>query len=484
MADKMNISRAEAHSTQGDNNESFFERSAHTLFDAISDMAALVLPKKTTQMLWEHASDKAHLPDFGLNFGKTQAESDDLRSLSIPEFRSVQADHLKNSPFSDALEFTFMGNNLNYNALEDVCLALDSADEIRSRTSADKSDGDDQPTLIVRRDGSIERNSLAPHADQITVEFETSDEQELSIEQKAAVRDLLAYMRMHNPEAKVPLEWNKALDDTLPPPVMQWPQVASVGQASAYSIKAGLRSGDGGGFSGSGGLAHSIMPEGIDRSGKSMDIHTDNTGKLVDSLELHKFVYKVVHAVSGNEGNFTSINPNDAGYGISVGIRQWNQKAGELPNLLQAMHQHNAQKFEHIFGTYAHKLLDESWVRNYHMAGDHDLMNRMSTALHQKDFQHVQVNLARDFVKSSIKLAYQYGLKSELGLALVCDMVNQTGRGGCEAALRRSGLHKGVDPVSEHNAVHKLAHSTDRAGAKQRFEALSKRFSSEKTAVV
>jgi hypothetical protein len=75
-------------------------------------------------------------------------------------------------------------------------------------------------------------------------------------------------------------------------------------------------------------------------------------------------------------------------------------------------------------------------------------------------------------------------LKSELGLALVCDMVNQTGRGGTEAALKRAGMHKGAEIANEHHAVHKLAHATDRAGGQHRFAALSKNFSAEKTAVV
>ena len=469
MAEKSDISRVETHSSLHDSGRSFFESSACNLWNAIGDMAHSAVSNTAN---WR-------LPNLSMNF-------DQLLPGDGPQ--PTPPASVKDSVFFNPMELEFAADSCSYKALQDVCFALDNAQQLRSRSSAERGIFDQQPALIVQQDGGIERNNQAPAGAQVLIEFETEADGNLSLEQKAAARDLLSYMRMHNPVAEVPAIWSSFLDDTLPPPVMLGPRAPGSDSASStqsgYRRFPGLRARDGGGFSGSGGRAHSIMPEGIDHSGKTMDIHSDKSGRLVDSLELHKFVDKVVHAVSGNEGHFTSINPNDAGYGISVGIRQWNQKVGELPHLLKAMHQHNPEKFEHIFGSYSPKMLDESWVRNYHMAGDKNLMNRIDTALHQKDFQHVQVNLAREFVKSSIKLAYQYGLKSELGLALVCDMVNQTGRGGTEAALKRSGLHKGAELANEHHALHTLAHSTDRAGGHQRFSALAKNFSAEKQAVV
>ena len=482
MAEKNDISRVETHSPLDDSGRSFFESSARNLWNAIGDLAHSAASNTAN---W-------HLPILSFNFDQL---------LPGDKLQPAAPASVKDSVI-DPIELELAGDAGSYKALQDVCLALDNAQQLKSRSSVERGMFDQQPALTVKQDGSIERNSQTPAGSQVLIEFETGADGILSLEQKAAARDLLSYMRMHNPGADLPAIWSSYLDDTLPPPVMldppsgiqsQYPGSGASRAPGTDSVSSeqtgyrrfpGLRSHDGGGFSGSGGKAHSIIPEGIAHSGKTMDIHTDKTGKLVDSLELHKFVDKVVHAVSGNEGQFTSINPNDAGYGISVGIRQWNQKVGELPHLLKAMHQHNPEKFEHIFGSYSQKMLDESWVRNYHMAGDKNLMNRMDTALHQKDFQHVQVNLAREFVKSSIKLAYQYGLKSELGLALVCDMVNQTGRGGTEAALKRSGLHKGADIGNEHHAVHTLAHSTDRAGGHHRFIALAKNFSAEKHAVV
>lgn len=215
-----------------------------------------------------------------------------------------------------------------------------------------------------------------------------------------------------------------------------------------------------------------------------MDIPTDSSGKLVDSLQLNNFVDKVVNAVSGNEGNFTAINPNDAGYGISIGIRQWNQKAGELPTLLKAWHKSNPEHFNQIFGSYSDKLLNENFVRNHNIAGDGDLMGRMKTALGDKGFQQVQVDLARDFVKDGIKLGHQYGLRSELGLALVCDIVNQKGRGGAAEALKRAGLRPGVEVANEKAATDHLSAVSNRPHAGQRYASLRNHFSSANEADV
>jgi hypothetical protein len=87
-------------------------------------------------------------------------------------------------------------------------------------------------------------------------------------------------------------------------------------------------------------------------------------------------------------------------------------------------------------------LLDENFVRNHDMAGDPDLMKRMETALADKDFQAVQKALARDFVRDAAKLGYDYGLRTELGLALVADIANQKGFDGAEGVLKGAGLHR------------------------------------------
>lgn len=184
--------------------------------------------------------------------------------------------------------------------------------------------------------------------------------------------------------------------------------------------------------------------------------------------------------ISSHEGNFTSINKNDAGYGISIGIRQWNQKAGELPVLMKAWNRQDSQKFHQIFGPYAEQLLNDKWVRSYDMAHDEQFMSRMKTALADKEFQQVQMSESRSFVKRNIDLAHSYGFHSELGVALVCDMVNHMGSGGTEKAMQKIGLVKGGQIADERRAVERL--SSVRPNGKMYYAMLDKKFSDRNAA--
>lgn len=379
---------------------------------------------------------------------------------------------------------------------------LEKTKKITSRKSSDVKAGDAEADVIVKKDGSIVVNpdKLASSEGELVVQFEVDDSaQKIASNQKAVIRDMISFMKMQNPDAEIPSDWNSVLAEELPPPVM----VSKVSGGSAsragvasragaanpvpsgggYRSMPSLRAFDGGGYAGSGGSRSSIIPSGIDRSGKAMDIHTDKSGKLVDNLRVNNFVDKVVAAVSGNEGNFTAINPNDAGYGISIGIRQWNQKAGELPHLFKAWHDHNPQQFKEIFANYSDKLLSESFVRSYNMAGDGSLMKCIQHALANKDLQKVQVELAREFVQDGIKLGMQYGLRSELGLALVCDIVNQKGRGGAEQVLKKAGLHAGTAHVANEGEItDRLSAVSNRPGAAQRYALLKNHFNGQSKA--
>jgi len=103
--------------------------------------------------------------------------------------------------------------------------------------------------------------------------------------------------------------------------------------------------------------------------GRPTTLENQLASKMKDSLNLHNLVDRVVAAVSGNEGNFTAISMNDASDGLSVGIRQWNQKAGELPT-----------------------LLNEGWIRNADLSAQPGLMDDPEAALADRQFHGVQVS--------------------------------------------------------------------------------------------
>lgn len=358
---------------------------------------------------------------------------------------------------------------------------LDEASKLAIDTTLHDKQAGIEPDIIIDKHGVPHlnpfRRRLGPD-ETVFVALEADDNwREISAAQaadqlqKACVRDLISYFEMQNPGASIPDEWLSVLSrqPDLPPP--------------HSGAGGGFRGGEGGGYAGGcGGHPGTISDHIPHRVARGVDVgHATKmenalAPRLKDSLDLHKFVDRVVAAVSGNEGNFQSINRNDSGYGISVGIRQWNQKVGELPGLLKAWHDKDPEKFQQIFGENANNLLKENWVRQANFQAQPGLMDSMKNALADHEFQDVQVQLARDFVVRGIQLGMKYGLKSELALAHVVDMANQKGFGGAESVLRRAGQLGG----NEKDIVHRLEDAAHRAGGHKRLQALEQKFDANK----
>lgn len=194
-----------------------------------------------------------------------------------------------------------------------------------------------------------------------------------------------------------------------------------------------------------------------------------------------QFIDRVKKLISRNEGGYSTIALDDNGYGISVGIAQWNQKKGELPKLFRAwwdaaeaekegalpdlfkgwrkaaeadVHQKPEEatktfsggfnRFEEIFGLHAQTLLDEQKVREYPFTADtdesRDMMSRLRTALDDTLFRKVQDELVRNNVRRAINLAHNYSHHSTRFIAQVADVANQYGWNGCESFLRKANV--------------------------------------------
>jgi hypothetical protein len=215
-------------------------------------------------------------------------------------------------------------------------------------------------------------------------------------------------------------------------------------------------------------------------------------------LDMHKLTDRIVAAVAGNEGNLTTVTTNDAGFGWSIGMRQWNQHVGELPSLLGAMYRKDPCKFVQDFGPYAGKLINnvsdpahatvnETFVRH----ADFSALLGFADAKHKhvnhvqdvekalNDFQDVQVALSRQLVDGGIKLAKKYGFQTELGWAEVCDMVNQKGAGGAEKTLR---LIPSAGKAKEADRIQSLETAAHRPGGQTRLSNLERKFSAATTA--
>lgn len=391
---------------------------------------------------------------------------------------------------------------------------LDNAERVKWEALSEENK--EKADIIIDKDGKIHMNpdrAAGGSGGDLLVVYETdTSAMEAALSQKAAVRDLMKYFKMNNPNAVLPAAWAEIEAKDVPPPT-KIPRVVGggAGLGGGDVLSGGRSSGGGGGVpSGGGGYTGggggSVGGGGTYGSGGfrgdgggvaggdfSADVSpitstSDGRLGLTDT-----FVDRVIEGVSSNEGGYTAINPDDAGYGISVGIRQWNQEAGELPTLLHGWNGKGlseeaiesleadgvdpsklSSKFEQIFGPYAEKMMDESWVRSHDMAADGDFMGRMATALGDKDFQAVQRALARDFVYKAAKLGYDYGFRSELGLALVADIANQKGFGGAQSVLRGNGLQEGGPALgdAEGAKIEQVGLNSDRPNAQQRFEQL------------
>jgi|AGTN01.1.fsa_nt_gi hypothetical protein len=158
-------------------------------------------------------------------------------------------------------------------------------------------------------------------------------------------------------------------------------------------------------------------------------------------IDMNNPIDKVVAMVSANEGKPNSINWNDNGHGISVGLFQANQKSGELPMLLNKMHDANPQLFSQVFGRQANNMLNENFVRSAQISQGNELGKMMQDAVNRPEFQKVQLDMMREKVAHASQVAGNYGIKSELGVALTADLINQLGEGGAKKHLQAAGNH-------------------------------------------
>lgn len=144
----------------------------------------------------------------------------------------------------------------------------------------------------------------------------------------------------------------------------------------------------------------------------------------------------ITHNEAG-KSKFTAYNPDDAGSGISVGLMQWNQKAGKLPELIKAWHAKNPGKFEDMFGGYSDDMLSSSWVRSANFVGNRTLASGITKALNDREFQQVQLEMRNGHIRNSCLLANEHRFTSVRGTAVVADLVNQIGHAGTARALRK-----------------------------------------------
>ncbi len=315
--------------------------------------------------------------------------------------------------------------------------------------------GDKPANYIIDKDGNVHQlrspdKALGAGDEAVIVEIDDSEGQaarEATEKQRSAAASLIAAIESQfaaaNRSPEIPADLLEAL---YAPANIPAPRVVKRGGGGGGSAGWG---GGGGNMGGNRsffnpGRAPSVPRGGGDGGGSSISGPRDvsgNTGKSYDfsslgGLDKNNPVDRVVSLISANEGKPSSINWNDNGHGISVGMFQANQKSGELPMLLKKMHESNPQLFNQVFKEHAADMLNERFVRSAHFSKNNELGRMMQEAVNQPDFQKVQLNMIREKVAHASDVAKQYGVESTLGVAIFADLINQCGEGGAKPYFR------------------------------------------------
>lgn len=312
--------------------------------------------------------------------------------------------------------------------------------------------GDKPANYVIDKDGNVHQlrspdKALGAGDDAVIVEIDDSEGQvarEATEKQRSAAASLIAAIESQyaaaNRSPEIPADLLEAL---YAPANIPAPRVVKRGGGGGGSAGWGGGGGNMGGnrsFFNPGRAPSVPRGDGGGASGGPRDV-SGNTGKAYDfssmgGLDKNSPVDRVVSLISANEGKPTSINWNDNGHGISVGMFQANQKSGELPMLLKKMNESNPQLFQQVFKEHAGDMLNERFVRSAHFSKNNELGRMMQEAVNQPEFQKVQLDMIREKVAHASDVAKQYGVESTLGVAIFADLINQCGEGGAKPYFR------------------------------------------------
>jgi hypothetical protein len=165
-------------------------------------------------------------------------------------------------------------------------------------------------------------------------------------------------------------------------------------------------------------LEHKPLPDG--------DVCSDREKQLIGDWVTQNEV--------GAKASPLTYNPNDHGHGVSVGLMQWNQKKGKLPELLQAFHDSDPRRFDAIFGGNAQNVLNVQFVKQADFTSG--ALNR-SLIESLTAFQSVQYELRNKQVELGCEKAYQHNFTALRGVGVSADLVNHLGPARTEKVIHQ-----------------------------------------------
>lgn len=161
-------------------------------------------------------------------------------------------------------------------------------------------------------------------------------------------------------------------------------------------------------------------------------------------------------------------NANDAGYGVSFGMIQFNQKTGSLPAVFQRMRERAPARFDALFGPWAARLVDPAWVKSNDL-NEPDLKARIIQSGAEREFQQAQRDVARSlYFGQAEKLAREVGIKSQRGYAMLFDAFVQRSPTRVRQAARAAKAQGGA----ERQVLTSFAQQVDEGGWTRRQKLL------------
>jgi hypothetical protein len=190
--------------------------------------------------------------------------------------------------------------------------------------------------------------------------------------------------------------------------------------------------------------------------------------KLPHGLDRNNQTDRIAALISSNEGKPTSINWNDNGAGVSVGMYQANQRKGELPKLFAdfANTPDGYEALVEIFGAeMAAKIkANPEIIRGLNFSPNNQLGKELEQLVQNPAFQQLQLNEVRGKIQEATGVAQKHGVTSEAGVALVADVINQFGSAGANRFLAAADGYS--DQQQKAQAIAQAVRSGSKYGAR------------------
>ncbi len=310
------------------------------------------------------------------------------------------------------------------------------------------------PNYVIEANGKIKElrppnKALNNQDNSIIIQVEPQPDGKLANNQASEIKQLVACVQKDYQNAitseNLAKPIQEALTDNVAPIKMPAPIPVEERGGKIHATEAGgvKQWGGGGGTLGGNGTFFNPgdIPNSYQADGGAGTYHAPYDFSKVPGgpLDLTNPVDKVAALISSNEGNPTSINWNDNGAGVSVGMFQANQKVGELPMLFQQLAD-TPQGYALLVEIFGPKLAaeikaDPNLIRKLDFTPNNELGKDLEKLVQSPIFQGLELKILRQKVETASQVAKTVGVTSTEGVALVADMINQFGESGASSFI-------------------------------------------------